>query len=805
MRARLGLRLLKWLAVILLIVPLAGLAGGYAWWTRGLPQTSGSVTLNGLSAPGRVIRDAYGVPHIFAATNADALRLLGYLHAQDRMFQMDITRRVSEGRLAETIGADGLRFDRLFRTLDLAGHARKSLPSLSAEARGLLDAYAAGVNAWLKESGRALPIEYTVLGLTPEPWKAGDSILWGKTMAWKLSANWRQDALRGKLARHFDRPRIERLFPKPFPEWPVTTQPRLNGASRADGTGAPTHSPQQTDAKAAAIDFAEMLALPSIGHGASNEWVVDGSRSVTGKPLLANDPHLDLGVPILWYLVRITTPEMTLAGATAPGAPVVLLGQNSHIAWGFTTTESDTQDLFVETLDPEKPGHYRSPEGPRPLVEERMEIPVKGGAPVPFLRRSTHRGPIISDMMGDLNNAGQLVSLAWTGLGDADTSAEAFLGINRARNWDEFRAALRLYQSPTQNIVFASTDGAIGFVNAGNVPLRKSGDGRYPSDGAAGDGDWTGVAPFENWPQLFNPPAGAIANANNAVTSLDSPVWYGYDQHPGFRARRIVELLGARERHDLASFAAIQMDIEAAHARDLVPFLLKLPADGPLARQALDLLRNWDFKAAHDRPEPLILDWWLRRMNHHLLRAGLEALAPTVGGLNAAAVIDILRRPDGFCNGDADCMGAVKSAFEDTLRDLSGRYGSDASRWRWGDEHKALMANQVLDRVPGFKILFNLDFPSDGGYYSVNRGGNVGPVSPEHPMSRNSGAGFRGIYDLADPSRSRFIVATGQSGHPLSPHYADQLPLWRRGDGIRLHVSEAELMAGNRGVLTFAP
>jgi penicillin amidase len=805
-RVRLGLRLFKWLAGIVFLLPLLAVIAGYGWWMRSLPTTSGSVALPGLEGEARVIRDGYGVPHIFAPSLNDAMRVLGYLHAQDRLFQMDITRRVSQGRLAAIIGRDGLRYDRLFRTLDLAGHAKKSLAAFSPEARARLDAYAAGVNAWLAE-GQALPAEYTLLGFAPEPWKPEDSILWGKAMAWKLSANWRQDALRARLAMRYDPSRIERLFPKPFPEWPITTQPQIQAPSGRADTGAPTSPDGARRARASVIDFAEMLALPVVGHGASNEWVVDGARSATGKPLLANDPHLDLNVPILWYLARITTPELTLAGATAPGAPVVLLGQNSHIAWGFTTTESDTQDLFIETLDASQPGNVITPEGSRPMIEEKSEIEVKGMAPAPFTRRLTPHGPVMSEISADIATKEQVVSLSWTGFSDTDRTAEAFFNINTARNRDDFLAALRIYEAPAQNIVFAATDGTIGFVNAGAVPVRKSGDGRYPASGASGAGDWTGMVPFEGWPQLFNPPAGMIANANNMVTPLDYPYWFGYDQHPGFRARRIVELLGQKERHDIASFAAIQMDIQAVHARDLVPYLLKAPADSPLARQALDLMRNWNFAAAHDRPEPLILDWWLRRMNMHLLKSGLDALAPTVGGLNAAAVIEVLRNPDGFCNGDAgtDCSRAIKAAFDETLAELAGRYGQDASRWRWGDEHQALMENQVMDRVPGFKTLFGLDFPSDGGYYSINRGGNVGPGDSERPLVRNSGAGYRGIYDLADPSQSRFIIATGQSGHPLSHHYADQLPLWRKGEGIRLQVSEAELMSGNRGVLRFHP
>lgn len=811
MRARFGGSRLKWLAAILLAFPLLALAGGHVWWTRGLPLTQGTMRLPGLSQETRAIRDAYGVPHIFAATMHDAMRVLGYVHAQDRMFQMDITRRVGQGRLAAVIGPDGVRFDRLFRTLDIAGAAAKSLSALSADARAQLDAYASGVNAWLAER-HPLPIEYTLLGFAPEPWKPEDSLLWGKAMAWKLSANWRQDALRGRLAQRFEMSRLERLFPKPFPEWPITTDPRLAAsARRADaaspGAAMPMPASRPEAARAAAIDFAQMLALPSIGQGASNEWVVDGSRSASGKPLLANDPHLELGAPILWYLARITTPELTLAGATAPGAPLVLLGQNQHIAWGFTTTESDTQDLFVETLVPERPDHYLTPDGPRPLRLEQVDIAVKGAPTVTFVRRVTRHGPVVSDIIEDLAGKNEVISLAWTGLGETDTTAEALFRINGAADTEALMAALRLYHTPTQNIAFASADGTIGFINVGDVPVRKSGDGRYPVSGATGEGDWTGLVPFEDWPQLRNPQAGAIVNANNMVARLDYPHWLGYDQGPGFRAGRILELLGQRQHHDIASFAAIQMDSQAAHARELVPFLLRAPASTALAAKALELMSKWDFRAAHDRPEALILDWWLYRLNAHLLREGLDKDVQPLGGLNAAAVIDVLRHPDGFCGGAAgkDCSGAIAAAFAQTLADLSARHGDDVTRWRWGEEHRAMIANQVMDRVPGFKALFGLDFPSDGGFYSVNRGGNPGQGEASHPLARNSGAGYRGIYDLADPARSRFIVATGQSGHPLSPHYNDQFPLWRRGEGIPLHVGESELMARNTGVLIFQP
>jgi len=805
MRGKLWRRIVLWLLAIIVGVPAIGAASGYYWWSRGLPHREGEVRLSGLGADVRVVRDAHGVPHIFAADMKDAARALGYLHAQDRFFQMDIARRVTEGRLAETIGPRGLSLDRLFRTLDLAGIGVKSFDALSPEMKAHLQAYADGVNSWLGESGQGLPLEYTLLGFAPEPWRPQDAVIWGKAMAWKLSANWRQDATRGKLAARHGQDRAERLFPRKFEDWPVTLQPDMpRGPAR--GASLPP-SPYRPLAKEAMLD--RLLALPSIGAGASNEWVIDGTRSTTGKPLLANDPHLELNIPILWYLVRITTPEMTISGATAPGAPLVLLGQNGHIAWGFTTTDSDTQDLFVETAAPGQPEHYQTPDGPQPIRMETVTIKVKNAPAVEMVRRETRHGPVVSGIGQELEGIAApdaMVSLAWTGLSAEDTTPEAFFRINRARNKDEFLQALRLYKSPAQNIVYADREGNIGFVNAGAVPVRNSGDGRYPADGASGGNDWTSMVPFEGWPQLFNPPAGAIVNANNAVVPADYPHWFGLDQSAGYRAKRISELLGAKPLHDIDSMAAIQMDIQAVHARDLVPFLLKLQPETPLERQALELLKGWDFAAHHDRPEALILDWWLRRMNEHLLKSGLDAVASTSGALNAPAIVALLRQPDGFCRtaeAGTDCMNAVKSSFRETLDALSRRYGNDVSAWRWGAEHVALMENQVLDNLPGFRALLGQSFPSDGGFYSANRGGNLGVPGREHPLVRGSGAGFRGIYDLADPARSRFIIATGQSEHPLSPFYADQLPLYREGKSFRLNLSEDELEAESTGVLMF--
>ena len=798
-----------WLLSLIVLITAASAGVGVWWWRQSLPSIDGELKLPGLSASVRVIRDEFGVPHIFAADLRDAARTLGYLHAQDRFFHMDIARRVLEGRLAELAGPIGLEFDRLFLTLDLAGRGRDSFKALSPEAQAHLQAYADGVNSWLNESGQSLPVEYALLGFEPEPWRPEDAVIWGKGMAWKLSANWHQDAARAMLLAKYDRETVERLFPPPKPDWPVTLDPQLS-TPKVQSTG---HAPPRLEPiKLAQMQaFRSLTALPSYGAGASNEWVVSGARSVTGRPILANDPHLDLNIPILWYLARITTPDITITGATVPGAPQFLLGQNGHIAWGFTTTDSDVQDLFIETVDPGNPEHYLTSDGPKPFRAEALAIKVKNGTTVDFTRRETRHGPVISDAIEDadaLASDGEVVSLAWTGLSRNDTSAEAVYRLNLARNRQEFLDAMRHFHSPTQNIVFADREGTIGFVNAGRVPLRKSGDGRYPVDGASGEYDWTGEISFSGWPKLFDPPAGAIVNANNAVTRNDTGFWFGRDETPPYRAERILELIAAKPKHDLDSMAAIQGDIQAVHARYLLPFIGQVKPATETERKALELLAAWDMNADKSGPETLILDWWLRHMNTELLSSGLDPVAPVSGILNASVIADILGQPRGFCeklNAGADCMAAVSDAFSRTIADLSERYGGEPGEWRWGDEHVALMENQVLDNVPGFRKLFGVSFPSDGGFYSINRGGSIGPADPDHPLVRRSGAGFRGLYDLGDPSKSRFIIAGGQSGHPLSPHYADQLELYKRGAYIRLHVSQDELKARSTGEMIFMP
>ncbi len=517
-------RLIGWLVRVFVTVAVVSVvAAAWLFW-RAMPVTSGTERLPGLSAEARVWRDGYGVPHMFAANKDDAARALGWLHASERLFQMEVNRRVGQGRAAETFGPDLLKVDKFIRTLGFYRQAEASFSALSPEAQKRLQAYADGVNAYLDAHRDALPPEFLLVGVTPEPWKPADSLVWGKLMALELSHNREQEALRAHIAQKLGPDKVGWFFPGPKPGDPVTTQPTLS----------------EKHASLDGVDDA-IGALTGLNRGASNEWVVAGSRTVTGKPILANDPHLALGAPILWYLARIVTPEGWVKGGTVPGTPIVLLGQNDHIAWGFTTADTDVQDLFVETIDPSDPTRYLTPDGPKPFGTHEETIKVKGGPDVKLTVRTTRHGPVLSDVSDDLASLappGKVVALAFTGLGDRDTTAEAVMRLNDAKSWDDFLAALRLHQTPTQNIVYADTAGDIGFFSPGLVPLRKSGDGLAPVDGASGAYDWVGTVPFEELPQLHNPNSGFAFNANNANVADDHQPTFGQDWEEPFRARR---------------------------------------------------------------------------------------------------------------------------------------------------------------------------------------------------------------------------------------------------------------------------
>jgi len=750
------------------------------------PIYAGHEKMLGLSAPVDIYRDAYGIPHIFAYNRNDAARALGYTHAGERLFQMEMQRRAGQGRLSEILGAPVLGIDKFTRTLGLYALAQSSFSAMSPEAQEYFQAYADGINAWLQTHRNSLPPEFFLLHATPEIWRPADSLVWGKLMALELSHNYHLEMLRAEIADKIPAEQLAWLFPMPPAGTPVTTQPGLEQK----------------------VDQSEELA-PFLGldHAASNEWVIGGSRTLTGKPILANDPHLSLEAPILWYLVRIITPQGSLKGASVPGLPIILLGENDHMAWGFTTTGSDVQDLFVEMIDPSNPTHYLTPMGSEAFTEHTDIIHVKNAPDVMLNVRATRHGPVLSDInpqMARLAGQGKVMALAFTGLGDQDTTSESLMRMDRAQNAAEFLEALKLYQTPPQNIVYADDSGAFGYINPGLVPVRKSGDGLTPSDGASGNTDWVSLIPFEKLPQIANPSQGYIFNANNAVVGEDAKDYFGQDWEEPYRARRLQQFFDSPQKFTLEISAQMQADHLSLVALDFLPTLLTLKPQTERARQALELLRRWNGVMDKDRPEPALFEAWLYEFHNHMLNEKTGVDMTDKGPFAAMTLADLIAHHSQVWCGDNDCYQWMSQSLNEAIDLMSKRQGPDVNLWRWGRENVAELHHKFYSHIPLLKSWSDLSVASSGDFYTLDRGGGF-ENDASHPFARTHGGGYRGIYDLADPSKSLFMITTGESGHIFSPHYGDLVPLWNAVKAVTLTGSEAELKERGADELVLEP
>ncbi len=751
------------LAVLGSLVLLAIVAVAAALWLS-LPGGGGSAAIAGLSAPVAIALDADGVPHISAQSETDAAAAIGYLHARERLFQMDLMRRAAGGELSEIAGPATLPLDRLMRTLGLRLRATDDLAALPADTRAMLTAYANGVNAWIAQRGRFAAPEFVAFG-SPRPWTPVDSLLWGKSMGLYLSGDWRQVRARMVLDAALPQATVDELWP--------------------DGGG--TGNPEASLADPALARLASLLddAIPAfparftLPDSASNAWAVDGRHSATGAPLLAGDPHLGYGFPSIWYLARIDTPAGTLAGATAPGVPFLVLGHNSHIAWSFTTTGAAVQDLFVET--PLVDGKYQTPDGPRLFVTRTETIHVRGQRDETLTVRETRHGPVISDLV---DPTGPVVALAAANIMPGDAAAAGLLALNRAADVAAAGRAAAELTSPVQNMMVADTH-SIGLFVTGRVPIRKSGDGFRAEPGADGAHDWVGWASGDALPHYVDPASGHLVNANERVAPPDFPVFLGRTWFSDERARRIRTLLGETPQHTLSSFAAMQSDVLSLAATDLLPVLRAvppslLPATGA-ARPALALLTGWDGAMTREAPQPLIFNAWIQHFHNALLekigvpRAGRPAVAPWSQLLRYAL------SPAGahWCGGD--CTPMLASTLADAAAELSQRFGPDPAAWHWGDAHRAVFAHPLLRSVPVLGPLSEIGIAAPGGDATIDRGGvAAGSYEDIH------GPEFRGVYDLSNLDRSLFVVTPGESGNLLSPLSRNFLLRWRDGASVML-------------------
>lgn len=794
------IRAFLWLGAGLLFLLLAG----FLVIRTSLPVTEGTLELSGLSAPVSVVRDEHGIPHISAASAEDAYRALGFVHAQDRLWQMEFQRLVAAGRLSEAVGEAGLGTDRFLRTLGIYRAAESAWEHLAdREARRWIIAYADGVNSFLNTRTGVLPPEFLLLGHRPEPFRPEDVLAWAKMMAWDLAGNWNSELLRARLLNRLPAREVDRLFP----DWPGDMHVTLEGSwFPDDGTpeeGPPPAGPEGAEDEAAAArrllaGLGDLLALlpPPLPEGSgSNAWVLSGEHTESGLPLLANDPHLGLQAPSLWYLVHVEAPGLSVTGASLPGTPAVLLGRNDRIAWGFTNTGSDVQDIFIEKLSPLNDGEYLTPDGPRAFMERQELIRVKGGADVVLTVRETVHGPVISDLVPDIGRPPgvgadpYVLAFSWTALGESDPTAAAVLHLNRATDWESFNRALENFHNPQQNIMYADVDGNIGFLAAGLVPIREGGDGTVPAPGWTGSHDWTGFIPFAELPRAFNPASGRIVNANQQVTPDDYPYPLTRTWAEPWRAHRIIELLDAAGTSNVARTVRIQGDQTSLFYRELAEELLRLEPADPFAGQLQADLLGWAGELSEASRAPLILARWHREFLELVYRERLGSDFASWAAFRPALTLSLLRGPDSACP-EPGCRALAERAFRDAARWLKETLGEDPVAWRWGDLHRVVQEHAVLGGTPLGRFA-NLSIANGGDAFTVNAAGYPFLRADGLPV-QDHGPGYRAVYDLADPEGGVFIHSTGQSGNLLSPHYRDLQALWRDNQPLRLRLSAPE-------------
>lgn len=742
--------------------------------------------------PVTVEEDRWGIPHIRARSDMDAAFALGLLHAEERLWQMDVNRRAGMGRLSEFFGARTLPTDRFLRTVGFEEAARSALDALPSEELALLEAYASGVNSHI-EGGADLPPEYHILGVRPESWTPLHSVIWTKSMSWLLSASAGTDALYEHLIRSQGETVASWVVPT-YPEGgprilPPDQMQELRGKAQTTGdrhTPSPTldltGSTEVPDAHEALVLLNEILgAGPDVG---SNNWVVHGSHTSTQAPLLSNDPHLGVQVPSTWYLAEVETPQQHVIGATMPGMPGVVIGHNEHIAWGVTNLGADVMDLFLERIDPGHPEAVLRPGGRETLEVIEHEISVRGRAkPVHLtVRRSSH-GPLVTEFFPGL---GDEVALRWTALEDGDRTLSAFLAVGRASDWQEFLDALRLFAVPSQNFVYADRAGHIGWKAPGLIPVRRGFRGDRPGRGWL-DEAWESFVPFEDLPEAFDPVQGWIASANNHPVPPDYPHHLGSRFAQPYRAMRIIDLLEQGAGRTLAGHRAMQLDTLSVQVDEVLPFLLALTPQDETERRAIELLQDWEGEHDIDSGAAAVYNAWMVEAAELLTadRFG-GAKASRVRGLNGTFLRGVFSGPgQELCQRDrtrgrpalADCNELAALALTRATRRLRQEMGKNVSSWTWGAIHK-IHYHHRLALLPHLKTQLDTTQPSPGGPHTLN----IGSYSASRPFTQNWFPSYRQVIDLSDWNKSRWIHSPGQSGVPWRAHYRDLVAPYSAGD-----------------------
>jgi penicillin amidase len=743
---------------------------------KGLPDYTTDVKLKNMTDEVVVYRDAYAVPHLFAKTEDDLYRATGYVMAQDRLWQMDLIRRATSGRLAEIFGEGLVDADLLMRAVRIPEKSRRVLAASDPAMVKSLAAFADGVNQYIESHRTRLPLEFTLLNYVPEPWAPEHSLNLIGYIAWMGSDRIGIEGFFYRAGRllGFDSQAYRELLPDPA---------RTKTVIHPDFKLPPTKLPLAAWLGQKNSALAELGLAPS---AASNNWAVSGDRSETGKPLVANDMHLDLFLPGIWYQMhQVVEGKLDVTGVAFAGSPTVVAGHNGRIAWGMTFVHQDAMDFYKETINPRNPLEYRFNDAWRSLEVRPESIRVKGGKIVVREIRYTHRGPIVSDEK-DFGK-GEAVSMRWLGMDDSN-EMRAVTKLNRAGNWNEFCGAARDLVAVGVNVVYGDVDGNIGMYTCAGVPIRTKGDGLAVAPGETDEYDWKGLVPFEELPHSTNPPDGAVSSANNKPADETYPYLIGHSFDPN-RIERIRQMLAEKPKFSVEDFARMQADIKSVRAEKmaalLVPELLRMTDLAPEEKAALDLLKAWDFRYTADGAAPLIFERLYQRLARDITEDELgpeledDFLATASGDFMAG----ILERPDSVWWDDVRTKDKRESASEILRRSfglavasLENDFGGDARVWSWGQAH-SLTLKHPLSHVRLLEKAFRLNrgpFKLGGNFDTVN----AFSYPRSRPFQVTAGPSQRHIFDTADWNRSLSILPTGECGVPASPHYGDQAKLY---------------------------
>lgn len=793
----------------------------YYFLSRSLPDYSESFEIDGITAPVEIVRNNDNVPHIFGATDQDVYFALGFAHAQDRLWQMTMLRRTAQGRLSEVFGERTLQIDELLRRYDLYTLAQQSVAVQDDATAQALDSYARGVNAWIAQvnkdaRGRGAP-EFFLFSNEIAAWQPADSIAILKLMALQLSGQIETEVLRARVSLLLPEARLRDILPDD-PGQGIMALPDY--ASIVPGAPGGT-APLQRASRDPLSPFPTRDTA-----GASNAWAAAPARSAAGGTLLANDPHLGFTAPTFWYLARLELASGGVIGGTIPGIPVVLLGRSERLGWGLTSSYLDDQDLFIEEVNPENTEQYRTPDGWKDFVTRRSIITVKDAAPVTITLRWTDNGPVLPGSHYDLASItppGHVVSLAWTALSGADTSMTAAIRTMQAGSVTEAMEAGRLFVAPAQNVMLADQRG-IAMQMMGAMPARDpahQSKGRMPSPGWIATNRWQGILPYETNPREANPISGLLGNTNNKTVDRPFPEHVSFDWGDTQRIQRWLTLMKAREVHTRESFIEAQLDTVSFTARSLLPLIgadlwftgEAAPEGTPerLRQRALEILAAWNGEMSEHLPEPLIYQAWLRALQERLIRDEMGPLADAFTHLQPVFLERVFRNVDGasiWCDviqsaAVESCTDLARIALDEALLGLVETYGPNPESWRWGDAHQATHDHPVLGTLPLLRYFVNIRQSTSGDDHTLLRGMTKGE-GPE-PFLNIHGAGYRGVYDFADPDSSVFITSTGQSGHPLSRFYDDLGELWRRGEYVPMSLDPELARAAAVGVTLLTP